>query len=93
MKEKEVDWERLRDFLRLAQKAQKTYKPSESDTDDKGTLSRQTIDLFFKFMTSKTGLFLKGPLIIELAETIDGEFKYPFLPVVNFVGSKLYLIN
>lgn len=70
--EKEIDWERLRDFLRLAQKAQKTYKPSESDTDDKGTLSRQTIDLFFRFMTSKTGLFLKGPLIIELAETIDG---------------------
>jgi len=70
--EKEVDWERLRDFLRLAQKAQKAYKPSESDTDNKGTLSRQTIDLFFRFMTSKTGLFLKEPLIIELAETIDG---------------------
>lgn len=70
--EKEIDWVRLRDFLRLAQKAQKTYKPSETGTDDKGTLSRQTIDLFFRFMTSKTGLFLKGPLIIELAETIDG---------------------
>jgi len=75
--EKEIDWLRLRDFLRLAQKAQKKYRPSAESSSDstKGKnepLSRQTIDLFFRFMTSKTGLFLKRPLIIELAETIDG---------------------
>jgi len=72
--EKEIEWERLRDFLRLAQKAQSNYNPSVDDEeeDDKATLSRQTIDLFFRFMTSKTGLFLKKPLIRELAETIDG---------------------
>lgn len=35
-------------------------------------MSRKTIDLFLKFMTSKTGAFLKEPLIHELAEAIDG---------------------
>eukprot|EP00560_Eucampia_antarctica_P002238 CAMPEP_0197841658 /NCGR_PEP_ID=MMETSP1437-20131217/46305_1 /TAXON_ID=49252 ORGANISM="Eucampia antarctica, Strain CCMP1452" /NCGR_SAMPLE_ID=MMETSP1437 /ASSEMBLY_ACC=CAM_ASM_001096 /LENGTH=726 /DNA_ID=CAMNT_0043451449 /DNA_START=302 /DNA_END=2482 /DNA_ORIENTATION=+ len=70
--EKEVEWERLTDFLRLAQKAASTYDPSLDDTDDKVSLSRQTIDMFLKFLTSKTGLFLKKPLVLELAETIDG---------------------
>ena len=73
--EKEIEWERLRDFLRLAQKAQKRYIPSESEkdsvNDDKMNVSRKTIDLFFKFMTSKTGLFLKKPLVNELSEIID----------------------
>jgi hypothetical protein len=35
-------------------------------------MSRQTIELFFKFLTSRTGLFLKKPLVHELAEAIDG---------------------
>lgn len=35
-------------------------------------MSRQTIELFFRFLTSKTGLFLKKPLVHELAEAIDG---------------------
>jgi hypothetical protein len=35
-------------------------------------LSRQTIELFFNFLTSKTGLFLKKPLVHELAQAIDG---------------------
>lgn len=69
--QKEVEWERLTDFLRLAQKAASTYDPSLDDSDDKVNLSRQTIDMFLKFLTSKTGLFLKKPLVIELAETID----------------------
>jgi hypothetical protein len=71
--EKEIDWERLRDLLRLAQKASAKYNPSEAEKDDdKATLSRQTIELFFKFLTSRTGLFLKRPLVHELAEAIDG---------------------
>ena len=72
-KEEEIEWERLRDFLRLAQKAKKNYNPAEVEYDD-GTseVSRQTIDLFFKFLTSKTGLFLKKPLVHELSEMIDG---------------------
>lgn len=71
--EEEIEWERLRDFLRLAQKAKKNYNPAEVEYDD-GTseVSRQTIDLFFKFLTSKTGLFLKKPLVHELSEMIDG---------------------
>ena len=72
--EKEVEWERLRDLLRLAQKAASTYDPSQDETDDKGSLSRQTMNMFLNFLTSKTGLFLKKPLILELAETIDGTF-------------------
>lgn len=73
--EKEIDWERLRDLLRLAQKARSKYNPSDvdqDDDDDRTTLSRQTIDLFFRFLTSKTGLFLKRPLVHELAQAIDG---------------------
>lgn len=69
---KEVEWERLRDFLRLAQRAAKKYDPSSANEDDKGQLSRQTIELFVQFLTSRTGVFLKKPLVHELAEAIDG---------------------
>ncbi len=71
--EKEIDWQRLRDLLRLAQKARSQYVPSEEEKDDdRAKLSRQTIELFFRFMTSRTGIFLKRPLVHELAEAIDG---------------------
>jgi hypothetical protein len=83
---KEIEWERLRDFLILARKAQQKYEPQQPSTttaaaataatplsiQDKSVLSRQTMDLFFRFLTSKTGLFLKKPLVHELAEIIDG---------------------
>jgi hypothetical protein len=73
---KEIDWVRLRDLLRLAQKARSKYNPADAEVDDdaenSAKLSRQTIELFFKFLTSKTGLFLKRPLVHELAEAIDG---------------------
>lgn len=69
---REIEWERLRDFLRLAQTATKTYDPSATESDDKSAISRQTIELFGRFMTSRTGIFLKKPLIHELAEAIDG---------------------
>eukprot|EP00541_Cyclophora_tenuis_P005544 CAMPEP_0116552500 /NCGR_PEP_ID=MMETSP0397-20121206/6526_1 /TAXON_ID=216820 /ORGANISM="Cyclophora tenuis, Strain ECT3854" /LENGTH=467 /DNA_ID=CAMNT_0004077467 /DNA_START=14 /DNA_END=1417 /DNA_ORIENTATION=- len=68
--EKEIEWARLRDFLRLAQKA--TSSKDETDEDDKVAISRQTLELFFKFLTSRTGIFLKKPLVHELAEAIDG---------------------
>lgn len=67
---KEIEWERLRDLLRLASKASKSYNP-DNDNDDTA-VSRQTIELFFKFLTSRTGIFLKKPLVHELAEAIDG---------------------
>lgn len=70
--EKEIDWERLRDLLRVAQKAKSKYNPAEEEKDDEKSVSRQTIELFFKFLTSKTGLFLKRPLVHELAQAIDG---------------------
>jgi len=70
--EKEIEWGRLRDLLRLAQKARSSYNPQKDDTDDKTALSRQTIEMFFKFLTSRTGIFLKKPLVHELAEVIDG---------------------
>ncbi len=69
---REVDWGRLRDLLVLAEKASRSYDPSKDDDENKVSVSRKTIDLFLKFMTSKTGLFLKEPLIRELAEAIDG---------------------
>jgi len=74
---KEIDWVRLRDLLRLAQTARSQYNPSDDEpSSDNGEtssrLSRQTIELFFRFLTSKTGLFLKRPLVHELAEAIDG---------------------
>lgn len=67
---KEIEWERLRDLLRLASKASKSYNP-DNDNDDTA-VSRQTIELFFRFLTSRTGIFLKKPLVHELAEAIDG---------------------
>jgi hypothetical protein len=72
-KEQEIEWGRLRDLLRLAQKARKNYDPSDGNSydEDDTEVSRQTIDLFFRFLTSKTGLFLKKPLINELSEIID----------------------
>jgi len=72
---KEIDWVRLRDLLRLAQKARSQYDPADGEDEDgenSSKLSRQTIELFFKFLTSKTGLFLKRPLVHELAEAVDG---------------------
>jgi len=67
-----IEWERLKDFLQLAQKAaSKTYEKEVGDSSSSAS-SRQTVDLFFKFLTSKTGLFLKTPLVHELAEAIDG---------------------
>lgn len=69
---KEVEWRRLRDLLVLAEKASKSYDPTEdAKEDDKVGVSRKTIDLFLKFMTSKTGLFLKEPLVHEIAEAVD----------------------
>eukprot|EP00548_Thalassiothrix_antarctica_P010160 CAMPEP_0194152572 /NCGR_PEP_ID=MMETSP0152-20130528/53072_1 /TAXON_ID=1049557 /ORGANISM="Thalassiothrix antarctica, Strain L6-D1" /LENGTH=706 /DNA_ID=CAMNT_0038857209 /DNA_START=491 /DNA_END=2611 /DNA_ORIENTATION=- len=71
--EQEIEWARLRDLLRLASKASKAYDPTKEDAnDDETALSRQTIELFFKFLTSRTGIFLKKPLVHELAEAIDG---------------------
>ncbi|KAL7522120.1 hypothetical protein ACHAWX_006807 [Stephanocyclus meneghinianus] len=70
--QKEVEWGRLRDLLVLAEKASRSYDPSKDKDDDKVSVSRKTIDLFLKFMTSKTGVFLKEPLVHELAEAIDG---------------------
>lgn len=68
----EIEWARLRDFLRLAQQAATSYNPSRDDSEDEQSVSRQTIELFFRFLTSRTGLFLKKPLVHELAEAIDG---------------------
>jgi predicted unusual protein kinase regulating ubiquinone biosynthesis (AarF/ABC1/UbiB family) len=72
--EKEIEWERLRDLLRLAQKASKKYDPGVADPSDarSAAVSRQTIELFGRFMTSRSGIFLKKPLVHELAEVIDG---------------------
>lgn len=70
--QREVDWGRLRDLLVLAEKASKSYDSSKDKDDDKVSVSRKTIDLFLKFLTSKTGLFLKEPLIHEIAEAVDG---------------------
>lgn len=63
--QEEIEWERLRDFLGLAQKASKAYDPSlpESQPDDKASISRKTLELFGKFLTSRTGVFLKKPLV------------------------------
>jgi hypothetical protein len=58
--------------LVLAEKASRSYDPSKDNDEDKVSVSRKTIDLFLKFMTSKTGVFLKEPLVHELAEAIDG---------------------
>lgn len=66
----EIEWERLRDFLRLAQKASKAYVPSSPDDEavvnaeeDKASISRKTLELFGLFLTSRTGIFLKKPLV------------------------------
>lgn len=70
--EREIEWERLRDLLVLAQKASKTYDPSLPEADDRVSLSRKSIELLGRFFTSRSGIFLKKPLVHELAEAIDG---------------------
>jgi len=70
--EREIEWGRLRDFLRLAQKASSPSYNAKEEVSDEVSISRQTIELFFKFLTSRTGVFLKKPLVHELAEVIDG---------------------
>ena len=85
--EERIEWERLSDLLKLARKASVDYDPSQKkkpnqsisnnnndddETDDIAS-NTETVDLFFKFLTSKTGLFLKTPLVHELAEAIDGK--------------------
>jgi predicted unusual protein kinase regulating ubiquinone biosynthesis (AarF/ABC1/UbiB family) len=64
-KGEEIKWETLKEFLRLAQKATKRYNPSESapDNEDLASISRKTLELFARFLTSGTGIFLKKPLI------------------------------
>ena len=70
--EQEIEWARLRELLLLAEKAAKNYDPKKDNVDDKRSVSRQTLELFFKFLTSRTGVFMKKPLINELSEAIDG---------------------
>jgi len=67
---KQIEWERLRDFLRLAKKAARS--DSYKDTGEGESSNRQTVEIFVRFLTSKSGLFLKEPLVHELAEAIDG---------------------
>ena len=73
----EIEWERLRDFLRLAQKASKTYVPSSPEgvavvDEDKSTISRKTLQLFGLFLTSRTGLFLKKPLVhVSISDVVQ----------------------
>jgi hypothetical protein len=71
--QKEIEWERLRDLLILAQKASKTYVPGteSGESDDKVNLSRLSIELLSRFFTSRTCMFLKKPLVHEIAEAID----------------------
>jgi aarF domain-containing kinase len=72
--QKEVEWERLRDLLVLAQKASKAYEPSsteESEAEDRVKLSRRSIEVLSRFFTSRTCMFLKKPLVHEIAEAID----------------------
>jgi predicted unusual protein kinase regulating ubiquinone biosynthesis (AarF/ABC1/UbiB family) len=72
--QKEIEWERLRDLLVLAQKASKVYEPSspeDSEAEDKVKLSRRSIEVLSRFFTSRTCMFLKKPLVHEIAEAID----------------------
>lgn len=82
---KEIEWERLRDLLRLAQKASKSYDPSPRNSnnaiEDKRAASRKTVELFGKFLTSPTGIFLKKPLV-HVRSTAD-----KILSVSNRYGS------
>ena len=68
----QIDWGALKEFLRLAKKAARSDSYREADVAISS--SRETIEIFFKFLTSKAGLFLKEPLVHELAEAIDGMY-------------------
>ena len=84
----EIEWEQLRDFLRLAQKASKAYDPSQPETqaDDKASISRKTLELFGKFLTSRTGVFLKKPLVHVSIMKLDLSCSKIFnLPITKFL--------
>lgn len=85
----EIEWERLRDLLRLAQKSRSKFNPAGGqgkDGEDSVHRSRQTIELFFKFLTSKTGLFLKRPLVHEIAVGVDGVASFSEARIFNVVN-------
>jgi len=68
-----IEWEKLLQFLKLARQASTPVNENGADADkDESPSSRLIVDIFFKFLTSQTGLFLKIPLVHELAEAIDG---------------------
>jgi len=70
----QIEWGTLKEFLRLAKKAARSDSYREADSADSvNSSARETIEVFFKFLTSKSGLFLKEPLVHELAEAIDGK--------------------
>lgn len=94
----EIEWERLREFLRLAQKASQTYDPSSREEEDgkdvlvdKSTISRKTLELFGLFLTSKTGIFLKKPLVHVCSYNYCGLFEfYTYSPILHLLSRVLY---
>ena len=64
---KRIEWSRLNKLLGLASKAE----PGTGNVIlSSGT--KDTVELFARFLTSDAGLFLKEPLVREIAETVDG---------------------
>ncbi|GMH60787.1 hypothetical protein TL16_g03124 [Triparma laevis f. inornata] len=65
-----INWSRLNKFLSLAKSASSTSTSTLLPKSDDSS-SSDTLSLFFTFLTSPSGLFLKQPLIHEIAQTIN----------------------
>ncbi|GMH99979.1 hypothetical protein TrST_g6176 [Triparma strigata] len=66
-----INWQRLNKFLSLAQSASSTSTDTLLDSPSETKDTTDTLSLFFTFLTSDAGLFLKQPLVHEIAQTID----------------------
>jgi len=73
---KRIEWQRLRKFLNVAKSAGSSKQQHDgvdglSSSSLLSSSAGDTIELFAQFLTSDAGLFLKEPLINEIAEIID----------------------
>jgi len=87
-----IKWERLNGFLRLADgvsEGEKLQDDGKTSTTLLTPSKRDTIELFARFLTSDAGLFLKEPLVQEIAEVIDSAASSAEINIAQITGGFL----
>lgn len=88
-----IEWERLNGFLRLADGVNLDKQQSDGSSSASKSLltpsKRDTIELFARFLASESGLFLKEPLVQEIAEVIDSAASSAEINIAQITGGFL----